>query len=436
MTKAKVLVIGSGGREHALVKALADDRDVEYVFAAPGNGGTAAMENVSNVLLKDPRDLVAFATRESIDLTVVGPEQPLVEGIVDHFRRHDLPIFGFGKAAAQLEGSKVFAKRFMQKYAIPTAPFWVFERLTPALRFFQEQFQEDPDRKFFIKADELCAGKGAFPAFSLEEAKEALHRLFDEKFCGVGERVVVEEALRGREASVLALTDGRTLATLPPAQDHKRAYDSDEGPNTGGMGAYAPAPLVNEKVYERVEQEILLPTLLGMEEEGLTDAGVLYLGLMIDPKGKPYVLEYNVRFGDPEAQPILALLESDLYPVLRACVEGRLEGVELKWREGAAVCVVLAVEGYPERYTHQNEEIHGLEEAEQMEDVIVYHAGTEFRGGKFYTKGGRILGVTGLGTTIAEARARAYAAVEKISFRGMRYRRDIALKALSDEAGA
>ncbi len=434
MGKAKVLVIGGGGREHALVRTLADDRDVEHVFVAPGNGGTAAMENVTNVALKDPRDLVAFATREAIDLTVVGPEQPLVEGLVDHFRRHDLPIFGFGKAAAQLEGSKVFAKRFMQKYAIPTAPFWVFERIRPALRFFQEQFQEDPRRRFFVKADELCAGKGAFPAFRPEEAEEALRKLFEERFCGVGERVVVEEALRGQEASVLALTDGRTIATLPPAQDHKRAYDDDQGPNTGGMGAYAPAPLVDERVYERVEQEILLPTLLGMEEEGLTDSGVLYLGLMIDPKGKPYVLEYNVRFGDPETQPILALLESDLYPVLKACVEGRLEGAELKWREGAAVCVVVAVEGYPERYTHQNEEIHGLDEAEAMEDVIVYHAGTEYRSGKFYTRGGRVLGVTGLGETIAEARERAYAAVEKISFPGMRYRRDIALKALAASA--
>lgn len=428
---AKVLVIGGGGREHALAKSLADDRDVEHVFVAPGNGGTAAVENVTNVPLKDPRDLVAFAAREAVDLTVVGPEQPLVEGIVDHFRRHDLPIFGFGKSAAQLEGSKVFAKRFMQKYAIPTAPFWVFERLKPALRFLQEQFQEDPQRGFFVKADELCAGKGAFPAFSGEEAEEALRKLFEEKFCGVGKRVVVEEALSGREASVLALTDGRTIATLPPAQDHKRAYDGDRGPNTGGMGAYAPTPLVDERVYERVEQEILLPTLLGMEEERLTDSGVLYLGLMVDPKGKPYVLEYNVRFGDPEAQPILALLESDLYPVLKACVEGRLEGAPLEWREGAAVCVVLTVEGYPERSTHQNEEIHGLDEAEQMENVLVYHAGTEFRGGKFYTKGGRVLGVTGVGPTIAEARERAYAAVEKIHFNGMRYRRDIALQALS-----
>ncbi len=430
MTKAKVLIIGSGGREHALAKALVDDQDVQHVYCAPGNGGTAAMENVTNVPLKDPRDLVAFAAREEIDLTVVGPEQPLVEGIVDFFRQHGLRIFGFGKAAAQLEGSKAFAKRFMQKYAIPTAPFRIFEHSRAALRFLREQFEEDPKRAFFIKADELCAGKGAFPAPNLEAAEIALRKLLDEKSCGVGKLVVIEEALHGQEASVLVFSDGKAVATMPPAQDHKRAYDNDEGPNTGGMGAYAPTPLVTEQVYERIEQEIILPTLLGMEEERLIDSGVLYFGLMIDPKGKPYVLEYNVRFGDPEAQPILALLESDLYPVLQACVDGKLDQVELRWRKGAAVCVVIAVEGYPERYDYQNEEIQGLEEAEALQDVIVYHAGTEYRNGKFYTKGGRILGITGLGPDVASARERAYEAVSKIHFRGMRYRRDIALKAL------
>jgi len=431
MAKAKVLVIGSGGREHALVRALADDRDVEHVYVAPGNGGTAAMEGVTNISFKDHRDLVAFASREEIALTVVGPEGPLVEGIVDYFHEHDLRIFGFGRAAAQLEGSKAFAKRFMQKYAIPTAPFRVFEGPKAAFRYLKEQFEEDPDRGFFIKADELCAGKGAFPAPDLKAAEAALRRLFDEKCCGVGERVVVEEALGGQEASVLVFTDGKAVVTMPPAQDHKRAYDNDEGPNTGGMGAYAPAPLVNEQVYERIEQEIILPTIFGMEEERLKDTGVLYFGLMIDPKGKPYVLEYNVRFGDPEAQPILALLKSDLYPILMAAVEGELDRVELEWHEGAAVCVVLSVSGYPERYDHQNEEIHGIEEAERMEGVIVYHAGTDLQDGRFYTKGGRILGVTGLGPDVASARERAYEAVSKIHFEGMHYRSDIAVKALN-----
>jgi phosphoribosylamine--glycine ligase len=423
---AKVLVIGSGGREHAIVKALVDDADVEHVFVAPGNGGTAAMEDVTNVPLKDPRDLVAFATREEIDLTVVGPEAPLVEGLVDYFRTHDLKIFGFARAAAQLEGSKAFAKRFMQKYAIPTAPFRVFEGHRPAIRYLKEQFAEDPTREFFIKADELCAGKGAFHVPDLVAASLALRKLFEEKCCGRGERVVIEERLKGHEASVLVITDGRSVATLVPAQDYKRAYDQDQGPNTGGMGSYAPTPLVDEHVYERIEQEIILPTLLGMEEERLSDSGVLYFGLMIDPKGKPYVLEYNVRFGDPEAQPILALLKSDLYPILMACLEKRLERAQIEWHEGAAVCVVISVSGYPERYDYQDEEIHGIAEAEQMEDVIVYHAGTDLREGKFYTKGGRILGVTGLGEDITEARERAYQAVSKIHFEGMRYRRDIA----------
>jgi len=425
---AKVLVIGSGGREHAIVRALADDAEVEHVFVAPGNGGTAAMENVTNIPLKDPRDLVAFASREEIDLTVVGPEAPLVEGLVDYFRQHGLKIFGFGRAAARLEGSKAFAKRFMQKYAIPTAPFRVFEGPRPAMRYLKEQFEEDPDREFFIKADELCAGKGAFPAPDLTAAEEALRKLFDERCCGKGERVVVEERLRGREASVLVLTDGRSVATLVPAQDYKRAYDGDEGPNTGGMGSYAPTPLVDEQVYERIEQEIILPTLLGMEEERISDSGVLYFGLMIDPKGKPYVLEYNVRFGDPEAQPILSLLKSDLYPILMACLNRKLDQAEIEWHEGAAVCVVISVEGYPERYDYQDREIRGIAEAEQMENVVVYHAGTDLRAGRFYTKGGRILGVTGLAEDIPSARERAYQAVSRIEFEGMRYRKDIALK--------
>ncbi len=428
---AKVLVIGGGGREHAIVRALADDADVDHIYCAPGNGGTAAMPNVTNVLLKDKRDLVALAQREEIDLTVVGPEVPLVEGLVDFFRDHDLRIFGFRKAAAQLEGSKVYAKRFMQKYSIPTAPFRVFESYRQAVMYLEESFQENPDAAFFIKADELCGGKGAIHAPDLETGQRALHAFFKEKRCGVGKQVVVEERLSGQEASVFVITDGKAVATLPPAQDHKTLYDGDQGPNTGGMGAYAPAPLVNEAIYDRVEQEVILPTLLGMEAERISDCGVLYLGLMIDPKGKPYVLEYNVRFGDPEAQPILTLLKSDLYPLLFACTEGKLDQAEIQWEEGAAVCVVLSVSGYPEVYDHQDEEIHGIQEAEALEDVVVYHAGTELRDGKFFTKGGRILGVTGIGCNVAAAQLRAYRAVSTISFTGMHYRTDIAKKALS-----
>ena len=426
---AKVLVLGSGGREHAIARALADDSDVEHVFCAPGNGGTAAMAGVTNVPMKDKRDLVALAHREEIDLTVVGPEGPLVEGLVDFFRAHDLRIFGFKKSAAQLEGSKVYAKRFMQKYSIPTAPFRVFESCRQAMAYLEEQFQEDPTVDFFIKADELCGGKGAIHAPDLEAGRQALQALFQEKRCGVGKRVVVEECLPGQEASVLVFTDGKSVATLPPAQDHKTVYDGDQGPNTGGMGAYAPAPGVTKDVYSRMEQEVILPTLFGMEEERISDCGVLYLGLMIDRKGKPSMLEYNVRFGDPEAQPILTLLKSDLYPILHACTEGRLGQTEIEWKEGAAVCVVLCVSGYPDVYDYQGEEIHGIEEAESLNDVIVYHAGTELRDGRFFTKGGRILGVTGAGKDVAAAQKRAYQAVSKISFKGMHCRKDIANKA-------
>ncbi|OGF52871.1 MAG: phosphoribosylamine--glycine ligase [Candidatus Fraserbacteria bacterium RBG_16_55_9] len=427
---ANVLVIGSGGREHAIVRALANDADVEHVFCAPGNGGTAAMTGVSNVATKDKRDLVALADREEIDLIIVGPEVPLVEGLVDFFRAHELRVFGFKKSAAQLEGSKVYAKRFMQKYSIPTAPFRVFESYRQALVYLEEHFQANPQGGFFIKADELCGGKGAIHAPDLESGRQALQALFKEKRCGVGKHVIVEELLSGQEASVFALTDGKSVATLPPAQDHKTAYDGDRGPNTGGMGAYAPALGVTEEVYDRIEQEVILPTLFGMEEERISDGGVLYLGLMIDRKGKPSMLEYNVRFGDPEAQPILALLKSDLYPILRACTEGKLGQAEIEWKEGVAVCVVLSVSGYPDVYDYQNEEIHGIEEAEALRDVYIYHAGTEFREGRFFTKGGRILGVTGIGKDVATAQKRAYQAVSKISFQGMHYRTDIAGKAL------
>lgn len=424
----KVVVIGSGGREHAIVKSLADDDDVEHIYCAPGNGGTAAMDHVTNVPLTRKEDLLAFAEREEIDLTVVGPEAPLVEGLVDYFRAHDQRTFGFQKGAARLEGSKAYAKRFMQKYGIPTAPFRVFESYSSAMRHLKEQFEEEPDREFFIKADELCGGKGALPAPDLEAGRRALQNLFHERRCGRGERVVVEESLRGEEASVLVLTDGHSVAAFPAARDYKTVDDHDQGPNTGGMGSFAPATRVDENVYDRIEREILLPTLFGMEAERIRDCGVLYLGLMIDPKGKPYVLEYNVRLGDPEAQPILSLLKSDLFGIIHACTEGKLDRVEIDWREGAAVCVVLAVSGYPEVYDHQGEEIRGIREAEASGEgqVIAYHAGTELRGEGFFTKGGRILGITGLGADTASARNRAYEAISQISFGGMRYRTDIA----------
>ncbi|MBI1730753.1 phosphoribosylamine--glycine ligase [Candidatus Acetothermia bacterium] len=427
---AKVLVIGSGGREHAIVRSLTDDADVDHVYVAPGNGGTGAMENVTNLPLKDSTDLVAFADREEIGLTVIGPEQPLVEGLADLFHQHELRVFGFKKSAAQLEGSKSFAKDFMKKYAIPTAQFEVFTSFRKGFAYLQAQFNENPHNKFFIKADELCAGKGVISASTLEEGRLALKALLLDKCCGTGGKVVIEEALPGQEASLFALTDGSTVVTLPPAQDHKRALDNDEGLNTGGMGAYAPAKIVGGKVYERIEQEIILPTLMGMEEERISDCGILFFGLMIDPKGKPYVLEYNVRFGDPEAQAVLTLLKSDLYPLLNACATKTLEGSVAKWHKGAAVTVVMAVSGYPTEYNYQGEEIMGISKAEALDDIVLDHAGTEHHDGKFFTKGGRVLGVTARGTDVAAARKQAYKAVSKIKFDGMHYRKDIAAKAL------
>lgn len=421
---AKVLVVGSGGREHALVRALIDDAEVDRVLCAPGNGGTAAMEGTRNVQFNDYRELYRLAQEEGVELVVVGPEAPLAGGLVDLFQ--GLRVFGFARATARLEASKVFAKEFMRRHSIPTADFAVFDDYDEALDYLKPRLRAGG---FFIKADELCGGKGSLPVRSLEEAERALHSLLRERGCGRGERVVVERALRGEEVTVMAIVDPKgNSIILPPSQDHKRAYDNDRGPNTGGMGAYAPAPLVTPELQQKITDWIIEPTLRGMDGENLGGAGVIYFGLLVSD-GKPYLLEYNVRFGDPEAQAVLPLLQDDLYPLLTAAVEGRLDRVKVKWA-GAAVCVVLATEGYPLAYGHEREEIEGLAEAEAQEDVIVYHAGTELQDGRFITRGGRVLGVTGLGETIAEARTRAYRAVEQIHFRGMRYRRDIAARAL------
>lgn len=426
---AKVLVIGGGGREHAIVRALVDDADVEEILCTPGNGGTAAMPRVRNIAFKDYEALIKLAKEERVDLTIVGPENPLAEGIIDLFRAHGLKIFGFKKAAAKLEWSKVFAKYFMRLYKIPTAPFRVFESYDTALQHLKERFAKDSKAEFFIKADELCAGKGAMQVPNLEEGRKALQKLLIEKGCGKGERVVIEDALKGEEASIFVFVDTQGhYKLMPPAQDYKRRDDGDKGPNTGGMGSYAPAPIVSQKVMQSIEERIVRPTLNGMKAEGLIDCGILYLGLMIAPEGQPYVLEYNARFGDPEAQAILPLLKSDLHQILLACMEGRLDQTRLEWHDGAAVCAALTVSGYPTHYGHEREVIEGLEEAEKMKDVIVYHAGTMLQDEKFITKGGRILNVVGLGKDLSQARKRAYEAVKKIHFRGMHYRKDIAAK--------
>lgn len=429
---AKVMVIGSGGREHALAKALMDGGYVEEVSCCPGNGGTEAMEGVRNVNLKDHQQIKEFADNEDIDLTIVGPEAPLAEGLADLFYENDLPIFGFKKKTAKLESSKVWAKEFMKEYGIPTADFEIFTSYKHAVKYLKESFRKkDSQQEFYIKADELCGGKGAIHASTFNEGKAALKSLLLDKKCGQGEKVVIEDKLEGEEATILAFLDvSGNYKLMPPMQDHKPVYTGDKGPNTGGMGAYAPAPVVTEKRELQIRKRIIGPTIEGMKKEGLLDNGILYFGLLISKTGDPYLLEYNVRFGDPEAQPVLPLLDTDLYSILINCIEGKLDQIDIRWKNKAGVCVVLATSGYPIDYGDEKEEITGIEEAESLGDVIVYHAGTKLRNGKFYTSGGRILGITAIGATIEESYQKAYQAVKEVHFNGMHFREDIAAKAL------
>jgi len=419
-----VLVIGEGGREHALCWKLAASPHVAEVFCAPGNGGTGAVAINVPVASSDIDALLAFARDNEIDLTVVGPEVPLVAGIVDRFQAAGLGVFGPTAAAARLEGSKAFAKAFMARHGIPTAAYAAFTVLEQALAYIGEQ-----GAPIVVKASGLAAGKGVIVAQSLVEAEAAVRAIMAERAFGdAGAQVVIEECLVGEECSVLAITDGDALFTLPAAQDHKAIGEGDTGPNTGGMGAYCPAPLLTPALAERVEREILRPVVDGMRSEGAPLAGVLYAGLMI-VRGEPYVLEFNCRFGDPECQPLMANLDNDLYEVLAAAVAGTLADHRPVARAGAALTVVMASEGYPGSYP-KGREITGIEAAEEAPDTLVFHAGTRAEGERILTSGGRVLGVTGLGTTLAEAQARAYAACEEIHFTGAYYRRDIGAKAL------
>jgi len=355
----------------------------------------------------------------------VGPELPLAMGIVDFFRERGLKIFGPTRAAAQIEASKAFAKQFMERHGIPTAPYRIFSDPAEAISYIREE--EGP---FVVKADGLAGGKGAIVTDTREEALKAVDLIMVKKAFGdAGERVVVERRLYGEEASFIVLTDGERFIPLPTSQDHKPVFDDDKGPNTGGMGAYSPAPLVTPELERRIMEEIMLPAIRGMAEEGRPYRGVLYAGLMIDEAGNPWVLEFNCRFGDPETQPQVVRVEEDMVPLLEACVEGELPERELRLSSGAAVCVVMASGGYPGRY-EKGKEIRGLEEVEGMEGVVVFHAGTVLRDGKFYTAGGRVLGVTGVGDGIAEAMRRTYEAVAKISWEGVHFRKDIGRKAL------
>ena len=416
-----ILIIGSGGREHALCWKLADSIDDGYIYAIPGNPGMAESPDIS---INDNAAIVDFAKGAKIDLVVVGPEVPLMNGLVDDLTAAGIRAFGPTAAAAQIEGSKSFAKNLMKKYGIPTARYEVFTEAEPGRVYIRET-----GAPTVIKADGLAAGKGVVVAMTEQEALDAIDRIMEDgSFGAAGSSVVIEEFMEGEEASLLAFTDGKVIRPMISAQDHKRAFDGDKGPNTGGMGTYAPAPVMTPEMTARAVEEILKPTIAAMAKEGCPYRGCLYAGLMITSEG-PKVVEFNARFGDPETQVVLPLLDGNLAEIMCACCEGRLADVPIAWKDGAAVCVVLAAGGYPGQY-EKGHEIHGIADAEDA-GALVFHAGTAERKGKIVTNGGRVLGVVGRGADISSAVRAAYAAAEKISFEGMYYRKDIAHRALN-----
>lgn len=419
----KVLVIGSGGREHAIVWKLSQSRHVDKIYCMPGNAGIAEIAECIDVN-NDFEALLDFVKYEWIDLTIVGPEDPLSKGIVDIFEKDGRKIIGPNREASMLEASKVFAKDFMRRYGIPTAQYKVFTSYVHA-----EDYVRFKGAPIVVKADGLAAGKGVFVAKTIDEAIDALRLIMKEKVFGdAGERVVIEDCLEGEEASFMAFCDGTTIVPMVSSQDHKRVFDNDEGPNTGGMGAYSPAPVITEEIEETVMKKIMIPAIRGMRSEGIKYKGILYAGLMIKD-GLPYVLEFNCRFGDPETQPVLSRLETDLVDISFAILEERLSEIEIKWRPDASVCVVLASKGYPGKYD-KGKIITGLDKLKGADGLFIFHAGTAYNNGNIVTAGGRVLGVTALGKDIAEARKRAYKAIEEIRFEGMHFRKDIGLKAL------
>ena len=426
MMLKKVLVVGSGGREHALVWQLTCSADVGKVYCAPGNAGIAAIAECLPIKEDELEKLAAFAEREHIDLTVVGPEAPLCAGLVDVFKSRNLTVFGPDRKGAQLEGSKSFAKDFMIRYGIPTAKAAVFTEEAPAADYIRGEFSSGA-KQIVVKADGLAAGKGVLVAPDCDSALKFLKGCFEGNFGKAGAKVVIEECLEGEEASILALCDGNTIVPLVSSQDHKRVFDNDEGPNTGGMGAYSPAPVVNETVTRQIESEILRPFLKGIRKEKLYFRGVIFVGVMIH-NDRAKVLEFNVRFGDPEIQPVMRRFCGDWYDVLYKTATGRLSEAKLIWNEKPAVSVVMASGGYPGHY-EKGKVISGLAAAAAT-GAVVFHAGTACRNGEIVTAGGRVLGVSALGTDIADAIAHAYAGVEKISFDGAFYRHDIGAKAL------
>jgi phosphoribosylamine---glycine ligase len=418
----KLLVIGSGGREHALAWRLAQSPRVQSVYVAPGNAGTAHEEGLVNVEATAIPDLVKFAKQNAIHATVVGPEGPLAAGVVDAFRAEGLRIFGPTRAAAQLEASKDFAKRFMARHGIPSAGYETFTEARPA-----HAYVEGKGVPIVVKADGLAAGKGVVVATTKDEAHEAIDMMLaGNKLGDAGHRVVIEDFMEGEEASFIVMVDGRNVLPLASSQDHKRIFDGDRGPNTGGMGAYSPAPIVTPEVHHRVMREVILPTVKGMASEGNPYSGFLYAGLMIDRAGTPRVLEFNCRLGDPETQPIMMRLKSDLFALVEAAIEGTLDRVEAQWDRRSALGVVLAASGYPDT-PRKGDAIAGLPRNE--EDFHVFHAGTATKDGQVVTSGGRVLCVTALGDKVKMAADRAYDVVQKIRFEGMQYRRDIGHRA-------
>ena len=416
-----VLVIGRGGREHALVWSLAKSPKVRRLYCAPGNAGIAELAECAPIAENRFDDIARFALERRIDLVVVGPDDPLGAGIVDALEARGLAVFGPNRAAAEIESSKVFMKGLLKKYGIPTAAYETFDRYEDALAYVESR-----PLPIVIKADGLAAGKGVVVARTREEAVEALRRAMVERVFGAsGDRVVIEEFMEGQEMSILSFVDGETVRPMVPAQDHKPVFDGDRGPNTGGMGTYAPLPHIPESVVREAVERIIKPTAKAMVAEGRPFRGVLYAGLMVTADG-PKVVEFNSRFGDPEAQVVLPLLESDLLDVLLAVVEGRLDRADIRWSDKAAVCVIAASAGYPGDY-RKGVPIEGID---RVRDAIVFHAGTARDGDRIVTSGGRVLGVTALGATIAEARAKAYEQLAHIRFDGMHYRTDIARRAL------
>lgn len=424
----KLLVVGSGGREHALAWKLAQSPRVQTVYVAPGNGGTAQDARLKNIELSLLDDLADFAENEQVAFTLVGPEAPLAAGIVNHFRQRGLKVFGPTKEAAQLESSKDFAKAFMKRHGIPTAEYETFTEAAAAHAYIDAK-----GAPIVVKADGLAAGKGVVVAMSLEEAHEAVDMMLSgNKLGDAGARVVIEEFLDGEEASFIVMVDGKHALALASSQDHKRLLDGDRGPNTGGMGAYSPAPIVTPQMHARVMREIIMPTVRGMENDGIRFTGFLYAGLMIDKDGNPRTLEFNCRMGDPETQPIMARLKSDFSKVVEQAIAGTLDTVELEWDRRTALGVVLAAHGYPDA-PRKGDRINDI--PEENGHSVTFHAGTSFDGDKLVTSGGRVLCVVGLSDSVRGAQQAAYDAINQINFEGMQYRRDIGHRALNRKQG-